>query len=201
LVLLTLFSAEEGLTSAVIDSIGQYAYFGTDSSPGHVVKIDLSNFTYVKTLTLDAEDEFLISAVIDPLGQYAYFGTNTSPGRIVKIDLTTFTRVDVNLTFGSILSAFRSSDVLYFGGIYGEVIRLPAFPGYLISGLSGNVPGNLINNTIIPDIDYKSQIIKLKRNQQSKTPYYYSLKVTGITGETPSSNPVSIHAQIKVFPQ
>jgi hypothetical protein len=81
------------LYSAVIDPTGQFAYFGTYTSPGQVVKFDLTTFRRVGAITLEAGEDWLFSAVIDPAGQYAYFGTATSPGRVVKIDLATFSRV------------------------------------------------------------------------------------------------------------
>jgi len=90
---ITLQSGEDRLRSAVVDPSGQYAYFGTYTSPGKVVKINLSDFTRVSAITLDSGENILHSAVIDPIGQYAYFGTWTWPGIIVKIRLSDFTRV------------------------------------------------------------------------------------------------------------
>ena len=84
---LKLLSSENDLRSAVIDTAGGYAYFGTDNSPGRVVKVRLSDLTRVGALTLNSGENDLWSAVIDPAGGYAYFGTYTSPGIVVKIDL------------------------------------------------------------------------------------------------------------------
>jgi hypothetical protein len=81
------------LHSAVIDRAGRFAYFGTDTSPGRIVKVDLATFTRVGTLTLPAGDDRPYPAVIDPAGRFAYFGTITSPGRVVKVDLASFTHV------------------------------------------------------------------------------------------------------------
>jgi len=90
---ITLASGENYLCSAVIDPSGQYAYFGTYTAPGKVVKIRLSDFTRLGTIILNTGEDGLRSAVIDPSGQYAYFGTWTIPGRVVKINLSSFTRV------------------------------------------------------------------------------------------------------------
>jgi len=90
---ITLPSGEDKLESAIIDPSGQYAYFGTWTAPGKVVKINLSTFTRVNFTTLNTGEDNLASAVIDPSGQYAYFGTYTDPGIVVKINLSTFTRV------------------------------------------------------------------------------------------------------------
>lgn len=66
---------EDDLRSAVIDPGGQYAYFATDTSPGRIVKVRLSDFTRVAAIGLQTGEAFPTSAVIDPSGQYAYFGT------------------------------------------------------------------------------------------------------------------------------
>ncbi len=84
---------ENFLQSAVIDSSGGFAYFGTGTSPGIVVKVRLSDFTRVGALTLNTGEDLLASAAIDPVGGFAYFGTDTSPGIVVKVRLSDFTRV------------------------------------------------------------------------------------------------------------
>jgi hypothetical protein len=94
---LTLSGGENYLNSAVIDASGGYAYFGTATSPGIVVKVALGagdNLpTRVGALSLDSGEDNLRSAVIDPSAGYAYFGTGTSPGKVVKIRLSDFTRL------------------------------------------------------------------------------------------------------------
>jgi len=97
---LTLPPREVDFASAVIDSAGGFAYFGTLTSPGVVVKVDLATFAVVGSLTLASGEDHLTSAVIDPAGGFAYFGTDTSPGIVVKVDLATFTRVG-SLTLAS----------------------------------------------------------------------------------------------------
>ena len=81
------------IISAVIDQAGGFAYFGTDTSPGTVIKVRLSDFTRVDTLTLKDGEDKLTSAVIDPGNGFAYFGTNTSPGIVVKVRLSDFKRI------------------------------------------------------------------------------------------------------------
>jgi hypothetical protein len=87
-------SSEDELWSAVIDPKGEFAYFGTGTSPGKVIKIRLSDFTRVGSITFDSGEDLLYPAVIDPRGEFAYFGTYTSPGKVVKVNLSAFTRVD-----------------------------------------------------------------------------------------------------------
>jgi hypothetical protein len=88
---LNLEAWEDRLFSAVIDPAGGYAYFGTATNPGIVVKVNLATFARVGALTLNEGEDSLISAVIDPATGFAYFGTSTSPGRVVKVDLADFT--------------------------------------------------------------------------------------------------------------
>ena len=78
--------------SAVIDSEQGFAYFGTWTKPGTIVKVRLSTFTRVGAIVLNSGENGLRSAVIDSTNGYAYFGTYTAPGKVVKINLTTFTR-------------------------------------------------------------------------------------------------------------
>ncbi len=82
---------EEMLYCAVIDPDNGYAYFGTYTSPGRVVKVNLGSGaslpTRVGAVVLDPGEDNLASAVIDPAQGYAYFGTFTSPGRVVRVAL------------------------------------------------------------------------------------------------------------------
>ena len=75
----TLNTGEEYLFSAVIDPAGGFAYFGTYTASGIVVKVRLSDFTEVGALTLNVGNDYLRSAVIDAAGGFAYFGTYGFP--------------------------------------------------------------------------------------------------------------------------
>lgn len=77
------------LGAAISD--GTHAYFGTTSSPGRVIKVDLASGARVGALTLDAGEDTILSAVTD--GTHGYFGTFTGPGKVVKVDLASLTRV------------------------------------------------------------------------------------------------------------
>jgi len=90
---LTLLSGEANPSSAVIDAANGYAYFGTGTNPGRVVKVRLSDFIRVDALTLDPGELDLHSAVIDTVNGYAYFATSTRPAKVIKIQLSDFTRV------------------------------------------------------------------------------------------------------------
>lgn len=77
--------------SAVIDTVNGYVYFGTDTSPGQVLKVDVNPARAFEEvgppLTCFAGEDRLLCAVIDPERSYAYFGTYTEPGRVVKVAL------------------------------------------------------------------------------------------------------------------
>ncbi len=90
-----LFGAGDQVTFCVIDSLRKYAYFGTETSPGKIVRVRLSDFTMAGTLTLNLGQNKIVSGVIDRNNAFAYFGTDTSPGQIVKVNLSTFQSVGV----------------------------------------------------------------------------------------------------------
>jgi uncharacterized repeat protein (TIGR01451 family) len=113
-------SGELGLRGGVIDTSAGFAYFGTWSDPGKVVKVDLATFTRVGALTLNPGEGYIWSGVIDTSAGFAYFGTNTSPGQVVKVRLSDFTRVGA-LTLNSGEDALSSAVIdsgagfAYFG--------------------------------------------------------------------------------------
>ena len=84
-------AGEGDLVSAVVDAAAGYAYFGTNTIPGTVIKVALGSGTdaprRVGALTLNSGEDYLESAVIDTAAGYAYFGTYTSPGRVVQVAL------------------------------------------------------------------------------------------------------------------
>jgi hypothetical protein len=85
----TLESGEDRLVSAVSD--GTHAYFGTNTVPGRVVKVDLATLQRVGAVILESDENSQVSAVSD--GTHAYFGSYASPSRVVKLDLATMQRV------------------------------------------------------------------------------------------------------------
>src|SRR5260370_12486956 len=79
----------------VIDPAGGFAYFGTDDSPGKIVKVRLSDFTRVDTLTLNSGENDIASALIDTSAGFLYIGllSFSVPNKIVKVRLSDFTEV------------------------------------------------------------------------------------------------------------
>lgn len=79
--------------AAVMDPAGTYAYFLSDTDPGAVFRIRLSDFTLQGRVVLASESErYPSEAVITADGSTMLVLTGSWPGRIVTIDLDTFTR-------------------------------------------------------------------------------------------------------------
>jgi len=88
-----LAGGEAGLTCGAVDPAAGYAYFGTSSSPGKVVKVALgagaSPPTYVGSTPLLAGESGILGLLIDttdpdPARHYLYAATWSSPATIVK---------------------------------------------------------------------------------------------------------------------
>src|SRR5438552_3160046 len=120
---------ENFVFSAVIDPAGGFAYFGTDTSPGRVVKVRLSDFTRTGVLRLTPGEDALLSAVIDTAGGFAYFGTYTEPGIIIKVRLSDFTRVGA-LTLNSGEEDLYSAVIDPAGGF--AYFGTDTFPGKVV---------------------------------------------------------------------
>ncbi len=75
----------------VIDADRGYAWFGTYTNPGIVVKVALGDGTElprpVGYAALNYGEGFLVSAVIDKVNGFAYFGTQVTPSYVVKVSL------------------------------------------------------------------------------------------------------------------
>ena len=75
---LSLAPGEDGLRSAVIDPKNGFAYFGTYTAPGKVVKVNLTDFTRAAVLPLANGDDNLTAAVIDPAKRPPVFFTSAT---------------------------------------------------------------------------------------------------------------------------
>lgn len=91
---LTLQTGEDKIISSSVDIVNGYMYVGTDTSPGQVIKIRLSDFTRVGAITLSIDS--LWGMAIDTTNGFLYVSGNiASTTNISKIDLTTFTETTV----------------------------------------------------------------------------------------------------------
>ncbi|MBI4341918.1 MAG: filamentous hemagglutinin N-terminal domain-containing protein, partial [Candidatus Omnitrophica bacterium] len=153
---LTLESPEKFLLSAIIDQPNGFAYFGTFTSPGIIVKVRLSDFTRVGQLVLNTGENDLASAIIDQPNQLAYFGTQTSPGIIVKINLATFTRVGaltLNTGEDNLMSAIidQPNQLAYFGTTTspGIIVKINLTSFTRVGALTLNTGENTLRSAII----------------------------------------------------
>jgi hypothetical protein len=90
---LTFNTGEDNAFTGVVDTVNGFAYFGTNTSPGQVIKVRLSDFTRVGSLSAAAGEDFFVGSAIDVANGFAYFSTNESTSNIVKIQLSDFTRI------------------------------------------------------------------------------------------------------------
>ena len=147
-------SPETDLASAVVDTAGGFAYFGTRW--GLVAKIRMSDFSRVGSLALNPGETNLQSAVIDPAAGFAYFGTGTSPGIVVKVRLSNFTRVS-SLTLSSGENLLSSAVIdpaagfAYFGTgtSPGIVVKISLSAFTRIGSLSLNSGENVLESALI----------------------------------------------------
>lgn len=87
----------EMFISAVVDSSKGYVYFGTGDLVTKLIKIRISDFSYVSELSFADDEAGLYSGVIDPSAGYAYYGimqhgSPGAPGAVVKVRLSDFSR-------------------------------------------------------------------------------------------------------------
>jgi hypothetical protein len=121
---------EDNTFTGLIDTLHGFAYFATDTQPGIIVKVRLSDFTRVGSLVLSGQGEQFSSAgVINPQGDYAIFGSFFSDV-IEKVRLSDFTEV------GSIHVSLRphigfvtavddpANGFAYFGDFFGKIIKI-----------------------------------------------------------------------------
>jgi filamentous hemagglutinin family protein len=155
---------EDRVRCAVIDTAGGFAYFGTETTPGIIIKVRLSDFTRVGAITLNNGEDSLITGVIDTVNSYAYFGTRTIPGIVVKIDLSNFSRVS-SLTFNSGEGNIRTGAVIddtngyaYFpiDGSPGKIIKVQLSDFTRVGSLTFNSGENSPSSGII---DIANQLV------------------------------------------
>lgn len=88
---LTLNNNENDIRCCAYDEQLGYAYLGTHTAPGVVIKVKTNVAgapTRVGAVTLNTFENNLESAVVDPVAGFAYFGNGgTTPGLVVKVAL------------------------------------------------------------------------------------------------------------------
>lgn len=123
---ITLATGENSLKSSAIDTTNGYAFFGTRTSPGKIVRIRLSDFTRVDAITLTSGENDLYTA--SQSGNYAYFVTNAATSKVKKMNMSTFT-IEASLTLptlGQVISSVIVGNTLYLGtsGYPGRIYKV-----------------------------------------------------------------------------
>lgn len=100
-------SGDRWLRAGLIDSLDEYAYFGSNTDPGRIVKVDLAAFERVDMMELSGSGEVRPRlSVMDSDGEFAYFATRPGSGEriwVVKIDLQNFQHVEsIELASGEV---------------------------------------------------------------------------------------------------
>ncbi|MDO8581465.1 MAG: DUF2341 domain-containing protein [bacterium] len=117
------------LSTAVIDAAGEFLYFGTFEIPAKIIKIRLSDFSYIAAKQLTGRDGELNNAVIDTSSGFAYFTTQTTPQKLIKIRLSDLAQVgSLTLTseeiFGPLL--IDNQNKTLYAGILSNASTAPA---------------------------------------------------------------------------
>jgi hypothetical protein len=150
------FSAGEDSVYSLAIS-GGYLYAGLLTSPGKVVKIDLSTFSKVSTLTLDVAEEYVYSLAVS--GGYLYAALDTSPGKIVKIDLATFTKVSsLTLAGGeNYAETLVVSGNYLYAGLWtspAKIVKIDLSTFTKVSTLTLDVAESLVGGIVLADDGY-----------------------------------------------
>ena len=108
-------SPETNLASSVTDPAAGFAYFGTYTAIGVIVKVRLSDFTQVGSATLNSFNQ---NALIDGAGSYAYFRSGTTVVKVRLSDLVQVGTLSLNDVYGSLTASVIDSRAgyAYFGG-------------------------------------------------------------------------------------
>src|SRR5881628_3846865 len=116
---LTFQRGEDNAITGLIDNLHGFAYFATDTLPGIIMKVRLSDLTRVGSISV--RSGLFTTAIIDTVNGFAYFGTVF--GVVVKVDLSSFTvagTLALPNSFGLFGSAIDTSGFGYFSsGVFG----------------------------------------------------------------------------------
>lgn len=181
-----------GTYCSAVDSLGQFAYFGTGniggSNIGTIYKIQLSTFTLVNTLATTSSN--LVTVVSRP-DVDLIFGTFTRPATLRRLALSTFTETQTTLllgtynicggvidnegNFGYFISQDFSSSLVRFSTVtkvnlrtfsFVEIVQATA-PG-IFTCCTRDPAGQFLYAGTIPFIGEPSRVIKFSLNPLSE---------------------------------
>jgi len=214
-------------TICAYDPTGRYGYFTGPFSFG-LSKVDLTTSplpTVVSQISFffnSSTPRNVSSLEISPDGKYAYLWcpeissslpSRYATGDIVVVDLETFQSSTIPQVFQSpnyTLSCLASIDPLgrwlYWvsrNNSPPQLVRMNVTDAWL-SGLSTDSPSYIQNTTAVVDVDFKSQVAKLRSFSQFRyradQARYLALYIKGNTGDLPIDAPLCIHTRLKVYP-
>jgi len=145
------------VVASAMDPANGYAYFATR---GTIVKVDLANFTFGKTLILKLGDTIQSGAVIiDASNDFVYFllqSTNLEPTRVLKIGLSDLTEVAavelVKFTAGISFAVLDPNGFLYLATEHSTLLKVRlsdfAFVGTLCLDPANTAPGPAVVDTV-----------------------------------------------------
>ncbi len=86
------------MEAVVYDNVNGYAYMGTGDWPAKIIKVKISDFSYVDTLMLPPNQNGIMTGVVDTTNGYAYFDviSDSHAGviSIIKVKLSDFSVED-----------------------------------------------------------------------------------------------------------
>jgi len=146
---------DDSLTSGVVDTVNGYAYFGTNTSPGSIIKVQLGSGNSPPVRIGEASDGFhgnYTAAAIDVTNGFAYFGTNTASAYIVRVALgtgsadPTISDSSFSFTPGNIVS--MASDISANGYIYAGTSGSPGTVHKIYVGDGTSTPSVISSLTL-----------------------------------------------------
>lgn len=147
----------DGIISSAIDEDGGFAYFGTNTSPGKVIKMDIDTGTdlpeFVGSLELGSRRDVISSLIFDPAAELLFAGTATSPGQVVTIDPQGGTRPPVEL---DTLVLPRGYDVIVSG------VHRPSLGDLLYSVTEAGQSGRIVRVATPSESGRQSSAVELE---------------------------------------
>ncbi len=86
-------SNEDNITCGIASTSATVAWFGTNTTPGQIIKVNLLPLERAGLLVLPDGENSVTCAAIDKANQFGYFGLATDPPKIIKVNLQNMTRV------------------------------------------------------------------------------------------------------------
>ena len=110
-------------------AFGTYAYFGSQSTPAVLYKIDLAAWALNNTLVLDDYTNYGVTSVVQK-NDMAYLGFNGPTGLIYKVNLTKFTQPSTAAATGEPSAVILTAGASYNGQVFFAERDLPTIVAF-----------------------------------------------------------------------